>query len=117
MIDESVKHKFLQKITDETKSGNLLWDRKWSDDTEYGIGYIYNAVLKNNNIIEIFRYRNDSFTMGDVLPTFKLYIGKHSVQYTSTNNDTCHKLLTNICILVDSIIQNDSDQVILEYLE
>ena len=116
MIDENVKHKFLQKIIDETKSGILIWDRKLSP-SEYGIGYTYSAVLKNENIIEIFRYRKDSFTMGDVLPSFKLYVEKHNSQYLSDNNDACHKLLTNICILVDSIIQNDSDQVILEYLE
>ena len=117
MIDEHIKHKFLQKIIDDTKSGNLLWDRNWSADSEYGVGYIYNAIIKDNTIIEIFRYRNDNFNMGDVLPSFKLYIGKHSSLYTSTNNDPCHRLLTNICILIDSIIQNDSDQIILEYLE
>ena len=117
MIEENVKIKFLQKIIDETKSDNLLWNRKWSADSEYGIGYIYGAVLKNNNTIEIFRYRNESFSMGDVLPFFKLYVGKHNSQYTSTSNDSCHKLLTNICMLVDSTIQNDSDQVILDYLK
>ena len=117
MIGETDKRNFLQKIIDETKSGKLSWERKWATDPEYGSGYIYSANLKNDCIIEIFRYRNSSFMMGDVLPSFRLYVGTHNSQYTSKQNDDFHKLLTNICILTDSIIQNDSDQVILEYLK
>jgi len=117
MIEENDKRNFLQKVIDETKSGKLSWERKWSADPEYGAGYIYRAAIKDNNVIEIFRYRNNSFTMGDVLPSFKLYVNGHTSQYISKQNDSCHKLLTNICILIDSIIQNDSDQVILDYLK
>ena len=117
MIEENNKHDFLQKIIDETKSGKLSWERKWSTDREYGNGYIYSAVIRNNIILEIFRYRNDNFMMGDVLPSFRLYVGNHISQYSSKQSEQCHKLLTNICILIDSIIQNDSDQVILDYLK
>ena len=117
MIGENEKYNFLQKVIEETKSGKLTWERKRSADSEYGTGYIYNAAIKNDVILEIFRYRNDNFTMGDVLPSFRVYVGAHNSHYKSEQNDSCHKLLTNICILIDSIIQNDSDQVILEYLK
>jgi hypothetical protein len=117
MINENDKCNFLHKIIDETKSGKLSWVRNWSAEPEYGTGYIYSAVIKNNINLEIFRYRNDNFMMGDVLPSFKLYVGNHNSKYISEQNDSCHKLLINICILIDSIIQNDSDQIILDYLK
>jgi hypothetical protein len=116
MINENDKYNFLQKIIDETKSGKLIWKRNLMINPEYGTGYIYSVLIKENINLEIFRYRNDNFTMGDVLPSFRLYVSNHNSNYISEQNDACHKLLTNICILIDSIIQNDSDQVILEYL-
>ena len=117
MIEEAVKLSFLQKLIGETNSGILTWDRKWSADIEYGAGYIYSAVLDDGVHIEIFRYRNSSFTMGEVLPSFKLYVGAHNTKYISANNDACHKLLEEICNLADSVIQNGSDKIILDYLK
>jgi len=117
MLEENDKCNFLHKIIEETKSGKLLWERSRSADPEYGNGYIYNASIKKDVTLEIFRYCNNNFTMGEVLPSFRLYVGKHSSHYRSEQNDSCHKLLTNICILIDSIIQNDSNQIILDYLK
>jgi len=117
MVQEKTIHEFLHKIIDRTKSGKLVWERNWLPDSEYGMGYTYNAALKSDVNIEIFRYCSNGFVMGDVLPSFKLQVGKHNSQYTCKNNDSCHKVIINICILIDSIIQNDSDRVITDYIK